>query len=227
MEGESTKVVKIIKGKDKSASPGTVGDSFNIDSMERDGVIKGEIYSATSKAREILQKAQDEAQEIVRKAHEEKEREKQDGYQAGYQEGLAQVTELLAKARVEYEQTLKNASKDMLNLAFKIAEKIVGKQMELDKNIIMDIVFQALQTVRQSRQITLRVNPDDAKVLKANKDAFLEKLGQGREIDVVEDKKVEKGGCIIESEIGVVEAQLQTQLERLKKVLMESKSASL
>lgn len=225
MEGESTKVVKVIKGKEKVSD--TVADSFNIDSMERDGVIKGEIYTATSKAREILQKAQNEAEEIIRKAHEAKEREKQDGYQAGYQEGLAQVTELLAKARVEYEQILKNASKDVLNLAFKIAEKIVGKHLEIDKTIIMDIVYQALQTVRQSKQITLRVNPEDAKVLKANKDAFLEKLGHGREIDVVEDKKVERGGCIIESEIGIVEAQLQTQLERLKKVLGEAKSASL
>jgi type III secretion protein L len=225
MEGESTKVVKVIKGKDKS--PNTVSDSLTMDSMERDGVIKGEIYSASSKAREILQKAQTEAEEIVRKAHEDKEREKQDGYQAGYQEGLAQVTELLAKARVEYEQTLKNASKEMLSLAFKIAEKIVGKQLEMDKTIIMDIVSQALQTVRQSRQITLRVNPEDAKVLKANKDAFLEKLGHGREIDVLEDKKVERGGCIIESEIGIVEAQLQTQLDRLKKVLGETKPAGL
>lgn len=225
MEGESTKVVKVIKGKEKVSD--TVSDSFNMDSMERDGVIKGEIYTATSKAREILQKAQNEAEEIIRKAHEAKEREKQDGYQAGYQEGLAQVTELLAKARVEYEETIKNASKDILNLAFKIAEKIIGKQLEIDKTIIMDIVYQALQTVRQSKQITLRVNPEDAKVLKANKEAFLEKLGHGREIDVVEDKKVERGGCIIESEIGIVEAQLQTQLDRLKKVLGEAKSASL
>lgn len=225
MEGESTKVVKIIKGKEKS--PNEVSDSFSVDSMERDGVIKGEIYSATSKAKEILLKAQSEAEEIVRKAHEEKEREKQDGYQSGYQEGLAQVTELLAKARVEYEQTLKNASKDILNLAFKISEKIIGKHLEIDKTLIMDIVSQALQTVRQSRQITLRVNPEDAKVLKANKDVFLEKLGHGREIDVLEDKKVERGGCIIESEIGIVEAQLQTQLDRLKKVLSETKSAGL
>jgi type III secretion protein L len=225
MEGESTKVVKIIKGKEKSSN--TVTDSLSVDSMERDGVIKGEIFSATSKAREILQKAQQEAEEIIRKAHEEKERERKDGYQDGYQEGLAQVTELLAKARTEYEQTLKSASKDMLNLAFKIAEKIVGKQLEIDNKIIMDIVSQALQTVRQSRQITLRVNPEDAKVLKANKDSFLEKLGHGREIDILEDKKVERGGCIIESEIGIVEAQLQTQLERLKKVLSETKSAGL
>jgi type III secretion protein L len=223
MERES-KVIKVIKSKEKVA--GSVEEELIVDSLERQhapGIIKGDVFSAGNKAREILQKAQGEAEEIIRKAIEQREKEKKDGFEEGYQEGLAQVTELLVKARTEYEAMLRNGSKDMLELAFKISEKIIGKQLELDKSIIMDIVAQALQTVRQSKQITVRVNPDDAKALKASKDALIEMLGHGRVIDVMEDKKVEKGGCIIESEVGVVDAQLNKQLDRLKKVLMERK----
>lgn len=220
MERES-KVIKVIKGKDKPA--GSVEDDLIVDSMEHGGVIKGDVYSATNKAREILQKAQSEAEEIIRRAVEQKEKEKKDGFDEGYQEGLAQVTEILTKARLEHEQMLKNASKEMLDLSFKIAEKIIGKQLEMDKSTLLDIVGQALQTVRQSRQITIRINPEDAKILKANKDTLAEAMGTGRIIDVMEDKKVEKGGCIIESEVGVVDAQLHKQMERLKKVLSEKK----
>jgi type III secretion protein L len=222
MERES-KVIKVIKSKEKVA--GSVEEDLIVDGLEQQhaGIIKGDVYSATNKAREILQKAQGEAEEIIRKAIEQREKEKKDGFQEGYQEGLAQVTELLVKARTEYEQMLRTASKDMLELSFKISEKIIGKQLELDKSIIMDIVAQALQTVRQSKQITVRVNPDDAKALKATKEELLELLGHGRMIDVVEDKKVEKGGCIIESEVGIVDAQLSKQLDRLKKVLTEKK----
>lgn len=222
---KDSKVIKVIKGKDRDPSDtATISEELNVESLEQHGVIKGDIYSASARAREMIQKAQQDAEEIVRRAVEQKEKEKQDGYDAGYQEGLAQVTELLVKARTEYEASLKNASKDMLNLAFKIAEKIIGKALELDKDLIVDIVAQALQTVRQSRQITIRVNPEDAKVLKANREALADALGQGRMIDVAEDKKVPRGGCIIESEIGIVEAHLQTQLERLKKVLSERKA---
>jgi type III secretion protein L len=222
MERES-KVIKVIKSKEKVA--GSVEEDLIVDGLEHQqaGIIKGDVYSATNKAREILQKAQGEAEEIIRKAIEQREKEKKDGFQEGYQEGLAQVTELLVKARTEYEQMLRTGSKDMLELSFKIAEKIIGKQLELDKSIIMDIVAQALQTVRQSKQITVRVNPEDSKALKATKEELLELLGHGRVIDVVEDKKVEKGGCIIESEVGIVDAQLSKQLDRLKKVLTEKK----
>lgn len=222
MDKDGTKVIKVIKGKEKD--PATISEDLNVEVLEQHGVIKGDIYSASSRAREMLQKAQQDAEEIVRRAVEQREKEKQDGYSAGYQEGLAQVTELLVKARTEYDATLRNASKDMLTLAFKIAEKIIGKSLELDKTLIMDIVAQALQTVRQSRQITIRVNPEDAKTLKSGKETLAEMLGQGRMIDIAEDKKVDRGGCIIESEIGIVEAQLQTQLERLKKVLSERKA---
>ena len=222
MEQES-KVIKVIKSKEKTA--GSVEEDLIVDSLEQKhaGIIKGDVFSAGNKAREILQKAQGEAEEIIRRAIEQREKEKKDGFEEGHQEGLAQVTELLVKARTEYEQMLRSASKDMLELAFKISEKIIGKQLELDKSVIMDIVAQALQTVRQSKQIILRVNPEDAKALKAGKDTLIEMLGHGRVIDVMEDKKVEKGGCIIESEVGVVDAQLHKQLERLKKVLMEKK----
>jgi len=221
MEKEASKIVKIIKSKERPPVP--LGEEITVESMEQGGVIKGDIYAASEKAREMILKAQQEAEEIVRRAREEMDKEKQDGFQAGYQEGLAQVTELLVKARTEYDQTLGSARQDMLNLAFKIAEKIVGKKLEMDQQVILDIVKQALQTVRQSRQVTIRVNPEDAKVMRANKDVMLESLGHGRIIDIAEDQKIGRGGCIIESDFGTVEAQLQTQLARLKKLLIDRK----
>src|SRR5262245_59976367 len=113
MEQES-KVIKVIKSKEKPA--GSVEEDVAVDSLEQThGLIKGDVYSAGNKAGELLQKAQGEAEEIIRRAIEEREKEKKDGFQEGYQEGLAQVTELLAKARVEYDVIMRNASKDMLD----------------------------------------------------------------------------------------------------------------
>ena len=221
---EEAKVVKVIKSKDKSAS--TVREDLSRDSIEQDGIIRGEVYSASAKARELLQKAQQEAESILQKAEEAAQKQRQNGYDTGYQEGLAQTTELLMKARLEQEQFLKNANRDLMDLAFKIAEKIIGKQLEIDPDSIISIVKQAMQTVRQTKQLTIRVHPDDAKRLKANEEELQEALGRQRFLDVVEDKKVQQGGCIIESEIGTVEAQLNTQLERLKKILLQPKATT-
>jgi len=216
---DEAKIVKVIKGKEKVTS--SIGEDFNRDSIEQDGVIRGEVYSASAKARELLQKAQKEAEEIVRKAKEQSDELRQSGYDTGYQEGLAQTTELMVKARMEHEQFLKNANRDVMDLAFKIAEKIIGKQLESEPATIISIVKQAMQSVRASKQVTIRIHPDDAKILRANDEELQEALGRQRVIDIMEDKKVHPGGCIIESEIGTVEAQLQTQLDRLKKILLQ------
>ena len=221
---EEAKVVKVIKSKDKSV--GTVREDLSRDSIEQDGIIRGEVYSASAKARELLQKAQQEAESIIRKAGEAAEKQRQNAYDTGYEEGLAQTTELLMKARMEQEQFLKNSNRDLMDLAFKIAEKIIGKQLEIDPDSIISIVKQAMQTVRQTKQLTIRVHPDDAKRLKANEEELQEALGRQRFLDVVEDKKVQQGGSIIESEIGTVEAQLNTQLERLKKILLQPKATT-
>ncbi|MCI0416135.1 type III secretion system stator protein SctL [bacterium] len=219
---DDVKVVKVIK-KDKT-SGSNLREDLGRDSIEQDGIIRGEVYSASAKARELLQKAQREAEAILRNAEEESAKQRQTGYDTGYQEGLAQTTELMVKARTEQEQFIKNANRDLMDLAFKIAEKIIGKQLEMEPETIIGIVKQAMQTVRQSKQLTIRVHPEDAKILKENEEELQETLGRQRILDVVEDKKVHRGGCIIESEIGTVEAQLQTQLERLKKILLQPKA---
>ena len=218
---DDAKVVKVIKGKDKAAQ--NLHEDLGRDSIEQDGIIRGEVYSASAKARELLQKAQAEAAEIVRKAEEKSEELRKSGYETGYQEGLAQVTEQLVKARQEHEQFLKNANRELMDLAFRIAEKIIGKQLEIEPQTIISVVKQAMQNVRGSKQLTIRVHPDDAKILRENDEELQEALGRQRIIDIMEDKKVQPGGCIIESEIGTVEAQLQTQLERLKKILLAAK----
>lgn len=219
---DDVKVVKVIK-KDKT-SGSNLREDLGRDSIEQDGIIRGEVYSASAKARELLQKAQREAEAILRNAEEESAKQRQTGYDTGYQEGLAQTTELMVKARTEQEQFIKNANRDLMDLAFKIAEKIIGKQLEMEPETIIGIVKQAMQTVRQSKQLTIRVHPEDAKILKENEEELQETLGRQRILDVMEDKKVHRGGCIIESEIGTVEAQLQTQLERLKKILLQPKA---
>src|SRR3972149_3133085 len=116
MDKGSAKVIKIIKGRDKSAS--TLSEDLSLESLEEHGVIKGDIFTASAKAKEMIQKAQQEADEIILRAQEEREKLRQDAYNSGHQEGLAQVTELLTKARVGYEERLKKGHQEILNLAF-------------------------------------------------------------------------------------------------------------
>ena len=187
---DEAKVIKVIKGKEKVAS--NLREDLERDSIEQDGVIRGEVYSASAKARELLHKAQQESEEILRKAKEQSEALGKSGYDAGYQEGIAQTVELMTKARMEHEQFLKNANRDVMDLAFKVAEKIIGKQLETDRkrsSALSNRRCKMFAEVKNSRFGFIRMMQKFCGVTKRS----FWKLSGGTALDIMEDKKVQPG----------------------------------
>lgn len=208
------------KGKIIKKSVTTKIESDYSVSDSRSPLIEGEVYDASQVARDLVQKAEQQASEMVAKAMQERERIVGEARDQGYQEGLAKSTEWIAKARDAYQRTMESGKSDVKLLAIKVAEKIVGKALEMDPELINEIVTQAIRTLRQQKNVTIRCNEEDLSILKKREKDFLEHLGQGGTIQFVADPKIERGGCLVESEIGIVDARLDVQLKTLQKVLM-------
>lgn len=186
----------------------------------RSSLIEGEVYDAQQVARELVQKAEQQAADIVAKATQERDRVLGEARDQGYQEGLAKATEWIVKAKDAHQRTMESGKNELKLLSIKIAEKIIGKALEVDPELIVDIVTQAIRTLRQQKNVTLRCNEEDFEVLKKHEREFIEHLGQGGALTLVPDSKIQRGGCLVESEIGVVDARLDTQLKTLQKIIM-------
>ena len=217
---------KIIK---KTVTTGTESSSVAGDS--RSSVIDSEVYEASQVARDLIQKAQlqveeitakarTEADQILQNANAERERITAESRDAGYQEGLASASEWVVKSRDYYQRTVEGSKKDLKLLAVKIAEKIIGRALELDPEVINDIVSQAIRTLRQQKNVTVRCSQEDYETLKQNEKEFLALMGQSGMIDIIPDPKLTRGGCMVESEVGIVDARLETQLKTLQKLLL-------
>ncbi len=107
----------------------------------------------------------------------------------------------------------------MLRLAVKLAEKIIGREIERDDAALADIVSAALRHARQQESLTVRVNPADLPRVQAHRER-LDPSGRARFIDLVADPRVGHGGCVIEGESGTVDARLDTQLRVLERALL-------
>ncbi|OGQ56475.1 MAG: hypothetical protein A3I75_07025 [Deltaproteobacteria bacterium RIFCSPLOWO2_02_FULL_50_16] len=187
------------------------------------GVIKREVLSATGEAERILNQAKKEAahlihqaQEVLKGALKHVESERAAGYERGHQEGLSQVTELMTKARYEYEKSLQEAEGDIVALVMQIAEKIIGNAIE--QGAIVDIVKQALQGA-VGHKIIVRLHPDDLMRVRSHEAELKNKLDHQQTLQLREDESVIPGGCLIETEVGTIDAQLPTQLAAIKKAL--------
>jgi type III secretion protein L len=186
----------------------------------RAGVVNAEVFEASQEAKRILEEARRAAAAIIDEAHQQKEKLLAEYRQLGREEGLAQMSSEIARAKLQAGEILKRTENDLLALSLRIAEKIVGHDLERQPDVIIDICANAIDSVRNAKQLTLRINPKDGGILRSKTPKLMELVGRSVDIAIRDDADVEPGGCIIQTEFGTVDAQLKTQLEMLRNVLI-------
>lgn len=181
-------------------------------------IIKNQIVSAQREAARILEEAEEFAAEIRREAYEESENLKTQAYREGTENALIEFERNLVESREIREKVWRETEKDLLRLAVRLAERIIGREIEKSDKTIVEIVSTALQNARQQEKLTVRVNPKDLPTLEKQ----TKNLGSGRIqfIDFVADPRVASSGCMIESEVGTIDARLETQLRVLERALL-------
>ncbi len=188
-------------------------------------VLKREVFEAAQEARDVVTLAQERARQIIDEAKQEREKIREQARQEGKAEGLAEWNRILADARKRAEDLTKSWEETMLRLSVRVAEKIVGEQLRLHPDTIVEIVREVLRNVRPGKRLTIQVNPSEAQRVRGRLDRLRESLGTHSEIDVVAMASVAPGGCVIDSELGIIDARLETQLKCLEEILVRGVSA--
>ena len=182
-------------------------------------IVKRAVVEARAEARRLVTEAESEAKRVREEAESEARELRERAFAEGREEALTELTELILEARSRKDSALAEAERDLLRLAVKLAEKIIGREVERDSSALADIVANALRHARHNETFTVRVNPADMPVVEAYR-TRLDPAGRARFLDVVADPAVGHGGCVIETESGTIDAQLDTQLRVLERALL-------
>lgn len=176
-------------------------------------------------AKEILKTVQEEAKEYRKEVAAECEKLKEQAKKEGYEAGFKEWSEEILKFQ-ERTDSLKQEYTSMLApVALKATQKIVGKAFELSDDLIFQLVENALKPVLQHKRITIYVNREDISSLEKHRED-LKKLFESIEIlSIRERDDITKGGLVIETEGGIINARLENQwgvLEQAFEKLFES-----
>lgn len=168
------------------------------------------------------------AEEQLAAAEAERESELAAARAEAYEEGLRAaraelggVASALMTAGRELEAARESAAEDVepiaVGLALRIAEKVLGGEVLARPELVLEVVHGALRRLSEPLPATLLVNPDDAELVR---DALAEfSIEHGGELSVREERRVERGGAIVRTAAGEIDAQIATQLERAAKVV--------
>lgn len=182
------------------------------------------------KGNRIAEVVRQQKEEIRKEAHEEGYRAglqsgHAEGYEAGKQEADqrygAEIAEFVshlesteARIDVEFDRFIQEAEDQLAALAVVIAERILRTELHQTREAIIAIAKDAIKEVRHGTTVRIRVNPFDGTVVDARAGELLAASSGLRNLEIVRDPTIQ-GGCVIEGDGGVVDARIESALERI------------
>jgi flagellar assembly protein FliH len=165
-----------------------------------------------------------------------RERARAEGYEeglaAGLQSGRAQVdaaAAALGEALTEAQQRLESDA-DLLEwqaveLAVQLSEKILAGALEVTPERVTDVIKGGLRRLVERDRVTVLVNPDDLELVRSSLDGITASLGGIERLEAQGERRVGRGGAVLRTPVGEIDAKLETQLERVREVVVRELAA--
>lgn len=217
---------KVIKSHESSEPRSDLGFE-ELQPLRPANIQKRDIIEARTEKERILEEANAVREDILRSAQQEavalKEQARAHGYKEGKEQASIEVQNFVAQTAAKFDRIESEIEPQLRDLSLAIARKIIGKELELQPSTVINIVKQTLSDkARTRKEISLRVNPADYQLVKSRKAELIEVLSRCKEIAIREDESVSPHGCVIETDAGTIDAQLDSQLEIFERVLRDA-----
>ncbi|HHM8659609.1 TPA: SctL family type III secretion system stator protein PscL [Pseudomonas aeruginosa] len=181
-------------------------------------LLRARDYQDYLSANRLVEAARERAAEIEREAHEVYQEQKRLGWEAGLEEGLIQET--LLRCNRYYRQVDRQLGEVVLQAVRKVLRHYDAVELTLAAT------REALALVSNQKQVILHVQPEQLAAVREQVARVLKDFPEVGYLEVVGDARLDQGGCILETEIGIIDASLDSQLAALQAALTESVARS-
>jgi flagellar assembly protein FliH len=124
------------------------------------------------------------------------------------------------------EKVLRESEDELLNLIIMVARKVILREVSQDRGILSDVVQNAIAGISERDEITVRLNPDDyVLATTGHDDLLLKELASDRMI-LKPDATVLAGCCMIDTDMGTINACIDAQLDEIYRRLLEERCMS-
>ncbi len=201
------------------------------------------IQTARVEAEKIIQSAHEESSRIKQQIdgernewHQEREQLVEQAMQEGHAEGLelgrqealrqyhAHIEEskrMIDMAKHDYDEVIQSAENTILELSIKVAEKIISSKLVDSQENFLPLVKKGLLEVKEYENIKIHVHPCYYELVLSQKDELKTLVTNDTDLYVYANAELNEQDCFIESAFGRIDLSIDTQLEQLKKQLLD------
>ncbi len=194
------------------------------------------IADANQEAVKVLEETNKKIADMLEEANQQTAAIKDEAYQEGLIAGreaalvaakqelvdnFDQALRLIGEIESERVERISSSEPELLKLAVKIAEKIIGEEVQLDPNRKVQIVREALSKASTADSLILRIHSDDLKLIRDNLVVLQSAFTSPKPVEIREDLSIPAGSCFIETDRGNLDARIQSQLEQIMNELLK------
>jgi flagellar biosynthesis/type III secretory pathway protein FliH len=192
--------------------------------------------SATDEARRIVEDARRAAEEMLQQARASCDSVLRAARDEGYGDGFAQGVEaadretagLIATAEAiatnvarERDHLLSQAEGELVELAMHVARRVVNTEVSINPDIVVEVCRGAMRRAFQRDSLVVLAHPADLEALRAAGPAMAAQLGGVHSLDFVEERRLERGGVIVRTPVGEIDATFEAKAAKLEDALRE------
>jgi flagellar assembly protein FliH len=125
------------------------------------------------------------------------------------QQGILQLNNL----RQDTYQRIEN---EVVDLALAIARKVICREIEVDKEVVVCVAREALAKVEAPGKIKIKLNPSDLQFIDETKYQLSELIGNIDNVTLEAEGNIQSGGCVVETDLGEIDARIENQLQSVE-----------
>ncbi|MDZ7294919.1 MAG: FliH/SctL family protein [candidate division KSB1 bacterium] len=152
-----------------------------------------------------------------------------EGKKAGSQEVWAQVHELyqqlqtvVSQVVAEQQRLVREAEPALVKLVIAVVRRLLRRELNQNGHYVEAMVREALRMVHDSARVVIRLHPDDSALLRDKAQELGAEIADLEVLEFKDDPHITRGGCIVETDLGTIDARLEVQLEEISHELEES-----
>lgn len=143
-----------------------------------------------------------------------------------HRDWLKNFDEITEDMRQEFSDAISQLEETALTLAVAIAEQVLAREISQDALIVIEQIRRAFQKIQGVDYVIIRIHPEDVSALEAVQSQLIYESNGIKEIKIRADSTLNPGDCIVETNIGSIDAQIRTQLEQIHREMIETARAS-
>ncbi len=181
-------------------------------------IVPHNAYEQLIHANTIISEAHTKASKIEGEAKELYERERVRGYTDGINHGKEEIAEQMLDLMAERITYLEKIESSVVDLVMEALNKVLDEIPPQER--VVNTIKRAIVYVRNQHNVTLRVHPDNEIYARQALDSM--QITSHSSIKVYTDKRLQLDSCLLETELGVIDATLSTQLQNIERALMKN-----